>query len=185
MIFFKKAFIFFSIYVIMFMLTGRIKIFIFGGLELDLKKTDIEALLSEGNAVQLKPIGYSMYPMFIPGRDEAIIERPELSKLKRGDVVLYRRDSGKLVLHRIYRIKNGGFYLVGDNQKEVEGPLRGDRIKGVLTGFVRKGKKISANNPIYVLLSEIWLCLRPLRPAISKTVAALKRTFRIKGEKKA
>lgn len=138
------------------------------------KNVDILQLLEQGQSIQIKPQGYSMYPMFIPGRDEAVLQRTDPAKLKRGDVVLYRRDGGILVLHRIYRIKKNAFYMVGDNQREVEGPLREDQIKGVLTSFFRKGKHISVRHPIYILASRLWLFLRPVRPVFTKTAAAIK-----------
>ena len=53
---------------------------------------DIEQLLKQGNVIRIKPQGTSMYPLFVPGRDEACIERTDFSSLKRGDVILYRRD---------------------------------------------------------------------------------------------
>ena len=65
-----------------------------------------------------------MYPLFHPGRDEAVIEAYPIHLLRRGDIILYRREQGILVLHRICRITSDGFYLVGDNQTEIEGPLR-------------------------------------------------------------
>ena len=141
-------------------------------------KVDIESLLKQGQSIRIKPQGYSMYPMFIPERDEAIIDSADPSRLKRGDVILYRRDGGILVLHRICKVKKDGFYLVGDNQKEIEGPLRADQIKGVLTGFVRNGKLRSVNDPIYVLASRLWLLLRPARPVISRAGAKVKRLFK-------
>lgn len=165
---------------------------------------DIEQLLAEGNIIQIKPQGYSMYPLFLPGRDEAIIapvarvdvaagvpmngEKQDFvdpSRLKRGDVVLYRRDksddvgSGILVLHRIWQRKGDRFYLVGDNQKEIEGPLRPDQMRGILVGVVRKGRKISVKNPVYRVLTGIWLVMRPVRPVISRTVARIKRIGRV------
>lgn len=73
---------------------------------------DIEQLLKNDSAVKLKPQGYSMYPLFLPGRDEAVIEHCVPSELHRGDVILYRRVQGILVLHRICRI-TGWLYLVG------------------------------------------------------------------------
>lgn len=142
------------------------------------KKVDIERLLEQEQRVQLRPQGYSMYPLFVPGRDEAILEKAEASRLKRGDVVLYRRESGILVLHRICKVRKDGFYMVGDNQKEVEGPLHAEQIKGVLVGFVRRGKYRSARNLIYRAAAGLWLLLRPVRPVLSKTAAALKRSFR-------
>ena len=139
---------------------------------------DIEGLLAQGQTIQVQPQGYSMYPLFVPGRDAAVIERTQSAGLKRGDVVLYRRESGILVLHRICRVRKDGFYMVGDNQSQVEGPLRGAQIKGILTGFVRKGKYTSVKNPVYRLASRLWLFLRPVRPALSGTAAAVKRIFR-------
>lgn len=97
---------------------------------------DIEQLLKDGSAIRLKPQGYSMYPLFHPGRDEAVIEAYPIHLLRRGDIILYRREQGILVLHRICRITSDGFYLVGDNQTEIEGPLRPDQIRGKMTGVV-------------------------------------------------
>ena len=139
---------------------------------------DIEGLLAQGQTIQVQPQGYSMYPMFVPGRDEAIIGPVQIAPLKRGDVVLYRRESGILVLHRICRVRKDGFYMVGDNQSEVEGPLQGTQIKGILTGFIRKGKYRSVKNPVYRLASRMWLFLRPARPVLSRMAAAVKRTLR-------
>lgn len=138
---------------------------------------DIERLLAQGQSIQIQPQGYSMYPMFVPGRDAAVIGPAVTAQLKRGDVVLYRRASGILVLHRIWRIRKDGFYFVGDNQSEVEGPLPASRIRGVLTGFIRKGKYISVRNPLYRIASRLWLFLRPVRPALSKVAAAVKALF--------
>lgn len=153
-----------------------------------MERIDIEKLLQEGNNISIKPQGYSMYPVLVPGRDEAVIEPVNTEKLRRGDVVLYRRDKavasgGILVLHRIWKRRPEGFYLVGDNQKEIEGPLRPDQMKGIMVAMNRKGRYISVTNPVYRCLTGIWLMLRPLRPAISKTAAAIKRVIR--GGKKA
>jgi len=142
------------------------------------RKADIEKLLSEGRTVRLHPQGYSMYPMFTPGRDEAIIAPlADASGLKRGDVVLYRRDGSILVLHRICKINETGFYLVGDNQTAVEGPLRAGQMRGVLVAFIRNGKEISTDNTLYKLASLLWLFLRPVRRWITVPIAWLKRTL--------
>lgn len=131
---------------------------------------DIEALLAEGKRVQIHPQGYSMYPLFVPGRDEVILEKTDPETAKRGDVLLYRRTGGILVLHRVYRHDQSGFYMVGDHQKEIEGPLSEDQIRGRMTGFIRRGRSVSVKNPWYVLYSRLWLLLRPFRPAIEQIV---------------
>ena len=141
---------------------------------------DIEQLLKNGTAVQLKPQGYSMYPLFHPGRDEAIIETYPVDQLRRGDVILYRRDQGILVLHRICRITSDGFYLVGDNQTEIEGPLRPDQIRGKMTGVVRNGKSFSVSHPLYRVFSSIWLFLRPIRPLFWRITAFFRKILKTK-----
>lgn len=135
---------------------------------------DILSLLENGS-IQIKPKGYSMYPLFIPGRDYAIIDKADISKLKRGDVILYRRVNGILVLHRICRITMSGIYTVGDNQTQVEGPLSEKQVKGILTGIIRNGHKFSVQHPLYRFFSMLWLTLRPVRRPISLFVAKIKK----------
>lgn len=136
---------------------------------------DLEQLLLDGCTIQLKPQGYSMYPLFISGRDEALIERVPISTFKKGDVALYRRDKSILVLHRICRIDTSGFYMVGDNQSEVEGPLRPDQLRGKLVGVIRNGHSFSVENRIYRILSTLWLFMLPVRPLCFKLSAFLKK----------
>lgn len=139
------------------------------------QKADVEKLLAEGKTIQIKPQGYSMYPMFVPERDQAVIAPANVDRLKRGDVALYRRDSGTLVLHRIWKRRPEGFYMVGDNQDEIEGPLSQKQIIGRLTQFIRKGKTYSVSNPVYRAAAGIWLFLRPVRMPIMRVCAFFKK----------
>ena len=115
-----------------------------------------------------------MYPLFYPGRDEAIIEPVDPSDLRRGDVALYRRRQSILVLHRIYKIREQKFYMVGDNQSEIEGPLDSDQFLGRLCGFVHNGHTISVKNPLYRILSSLWLSMLPVRPVVYRTTRRLR-----------
>lgn len=142
------------------------------------EKRKIEELLQQGQTVQIAPQGYSMYPMLMPGRDQAILKRAEPEKLKKGDVVLYRRPGSILVLHRLCKHSSAGFFMVGDNQIEVEGPLSQEQILGVLTAFIRKGHHISVKNPVYVVCVRIWLFLRPVRRPFQLAAAFVKRIVR-------
>lgn len=117
-----------------------------------------------------------MYPLIVPGRDEVYVEQVLPETLRRGDVVLYRRVEGNiLVLHRIWKKERDTFFLVGDNQKEIEGPLADSQIKGKMTGILRNGHEISTANVIYRLYSRVWLWLRPCRPQISRMIHKLRR----------
>ena len=137
---------------------------------------EIEPLLKAGACIQIYPQGYSMYPFIDPRRDEAGIE--EGSALRRGDVVLYRRENGMLVLHRIYKIGQDGLYLLGDHQTAIEGPVRREQVKGKMTGMVRDGRYMDVGNPGYRMLSVVWLWLRPARRVIMVPAARLRRMVR-------
>ena len=102
----------------------------------------------------------------------------EGSALRRGDVVLYRRENGMLVLHRIYKIGQDGLYLLGDHQTAIEGPVRREQVKGKMTGMVRDGRYMDVGNPGYRMLSVVWLWLRPARRVIMVPAARLWRMVR-------
>lgn len=58
--------------------------------------------------------------------------------------------------------------MIGDNQMEVEGPLRPEQIRGVLLAFIKKGRKISVKNPFYIVISRLWMLAKPLRGIVRK-----------------
>lgn len=120
-------------------------------------------MLQEGHKLKIAPHGYSMYPFLISDRDEVVLKIPQ-RKLKRGDVVLYRRENGIHVLHRIHHIKNNSYFLIGDSQTEIEGPLEEKQIFAVAESIIRKGKTISCESKGYLLLYGIWLRIRIIRP---------------------
>lgn len=134
----------------------------------DMEKVDIEKMLLAGATVSIKPIGSSMCPLFAPDRDRAVVAPIESNTVfHRGDVIVYRRRSeNKLVIHRIWRVKKDGLYLIGDNQTEIEGPVSTSDVKGIMIAMVRKGRNISVHNLLYVLYTRLWLLLRPVRPTI-------------------
>lgn len=148
------------------------------GMERGMQMQDIEEILDSGKAVRLSPRGYSMYPVIVPGRDEVIVQKADTAKLKRGDVALYRRDGSILVIHRICRKDEKGFYMVGDNQTEIEGPLRPDQIRGKMTALVRNGREIDVRAPGYRIPCSIWLFMRPVRRPVSLAAAAVKRLLK-------
>ena len=39
--------------------------------------------LLENHTIQVQPQGYSMYPLFVPGRDSAVIEKADCDRLKK------------------------------------------------------------------------------------------------------
>ena len=110
-------------------------------------------------------VGTSMLPLLRPKRDLIIIERAA-SRLKKYDVPLYKRDSGKYVLHRIVKIRPDGYVLCGDNQWRREYGVTDRQIIGMLTGFVRDGREISVTDQRYRLYVHVWCDLFWLRAGL-------------------
>ena len=74
------------------------------------------AVMEEAQTVPLIISGNSMSPFLVHGRDTVYLSKIT-SPLKKGDMILYRRDSGDYILHRICRVKGDtaakGQLLVG------------------------------------------------------------------------
>ena len=145
------------------------------------EKTDLEKLLRSGTPVGFYPQGTSMYPTIVPGRDNVIVEPLADTIPKRGDVLLFRRPDnapvypGKLILHRVWKVKNDGIYMVGDNEKMVEGPLPIECFIGIMTELNRKGKQIKVTGLFYRILTKSWLFIRPIRFVVAKPLKIFKR----------
>jgi signal peptidase I len=116
-----------------------------------------EDIISEQGKLVYTNVGDSMYP-FIKPRDLLVIEKIN-SPLKKYDVPLYKRDTGQYVLHRIVKIKNGEYYICGDNRAYLERGIEDRHIIGLLTEIVRDGKTISVYSSKY----RFYTSLLPFR----------------------
>lgn len=126
-------------------------------------------LASKGETVSTVVSGSSMTPFLSANRDCVFLKVPE-KPLKIGDIVLFTRENGDYVLHRIRKIKNNNYYLVGDRQTALEGPVPLERIHCVVTAVKRKGRLISKKNPLWFFYSKIWIRLCFLRPVFFKAI---------------
>ena len=97
-----------------------------------------EDVIAEQGRLVYTNVGDSMFPLIREG-NLLIIEAVK-EPLRVGDIPLYKRDSGQYVLHRIVKIKNGKYWMKGDNRADVEKGITDKHIIGVLTGIVRNGK---------------------------------------------
>lgn len=142
-----------------------------------------EELLRAGLSIQVSPTGWSMYPMFVPGRDWAVLEPIEPGyRVGRGDVILFRRRGGILVMHRVLSARpDGTFWFVGDNLPDIERGVGADQLIGILTGFTRKGREHRVDEWTYRAASAAWLLLRPLRPLGHQIMSLARRLLRREG----
>lgn len=117
-------------------------------------RSSFEQVIEEKGELIYTNVGDSMYPLIRP-RDLLVIKRPELP-LRRLDIPLYKRDNGQYVLHRIVKIKNGEYYICGDNRVGIETGITDRHIIGVLTDIIRGGETISVYNFRNRLYAHTW-----------------------------
>jgi len=121
----------------------------------------LQVQLDNGGRAVLTVTGVSMLPILRDRRDS--VELVRVTKpLKRGDLILYRRENGQYVLHRIVRADAEGFICCGDNQWEPEEVTAG-QVMAVVSGFVRAGKSHSVTHKGYRLYAWLWTGLFPVR----------------------
>ena len=112
-----------------------------------------EELLKKDGKLVYRTRGVSMLPMLHENRDLVIIRVP-VSRLKRYDVALYRRE-GAYVLHRVIGVEEGYYRILGDNTYAVE-LVPDSEVIGVLTSFVRKGKTYQVTDAKYRAYVRFW-----------------------------
>ena len=126
-------------------------------------------LLEDENITALPLVisGNSMSPFLVHGRDTVYLshlDRPA----KRGDVLLYKRDSGAYILHRVYKADKDSYTMVGDAQTQLEQDIRPDQIIAIMTSALRKGKLQKKGSFWWEFFEKLWIKIIPLRPMLTK-----------------
>ncbi len=117
----------------------------------------IAEVLEKGGTFLLYPNGRSMLPTIRPGKDAVYLSTP--SQLRKGEMILYRRQNGSFVLHRIVAIKEDGTYVLrGDNQYYDENGIFPSQIIAVVRRYTRDKKEIDCTS----LSHRLYLCRRNL-----------------------
>ena len=81
----------------------------------------IKEVTSSGGEFCLYTRGTSMLPTIKEGVHSVMLASPD--GIRVGDVILYERENGQYVLHRLIRIKGDEYFTCGDNQFAVEGGI--------------------------------------------------------------
>ena len=89
--------------------------------------------------------GDSMLPFLRGGTDKVIISKDKT--INKYDVVLYKNNENKNVLHRVIDIKDNNYYLRGDNTIVTETICKDD-ILGVLVGYYHINEYVDINDEI-------------------------------------
>ena len=101
---------------------------------------EYRTLVQQVDMVPLVVSGSSMTPFLVHGRDTVYLSKVG-RPLRRGDIVLYRRKSGAYILHRICRVRDGAFDIVGDAQTVIERGIEEKQIFAVVRAAKRTGRR--------------------------------------------
>lgn len=120
--------------------------------------------LEKGGEVKLPVKGISMYPLICSGRDYVIISKTDT--VGKYDIVLYTREDGSYILHRIVGSNKHGYKLAGDLETEKELGVSEESILAKVHTVIRGKRVISADSFWYKVYSRLWVWLMPLRPCM-------------------
>ena len=98
----------------------------------------LEAVLERGLPFRFKARGCSMYPA-IKDRDVITVSPLAGRAPGVGDVVAFRSDEERLVVHRIVAAADGSYELRGDNCPMGDGRVSCDAVLGVVTRVESRG----------------------------------------------
>lgn len=136
----------------------------------------IEEKLKMGGEVAFKPNGTSMLPMLRPGKDSVIIKKED--KILKNDVVLYKRENGQFVLHRIVGKRKDGYVMRGDNQWFFEKGVSKQMVIGKMVAFTRNNRRIGCKNIVYIMyigLSKVLWLSKIVKKVLFKIIKTIKK----------
>lgn len=127
----------------------------------------LDRIRERGHLV-LRVVGGSMGPWFVPG-DLLIVQRVEPRSVRRGNVVVFRRN-GLLIAHRVISVRGAGptgepcWKTKGDSAEQPDPPVFERELVGYVTSIERDGQSFSLESPTWVaagwVLAHVSPCSR-------------------------
>ena len=142
--------------------------------------TVLRELVESGMEASCVIAGGSMAPFLCDGRDVIVFSAPDenAKPLSRGDMVFYRRDDGRYIMHRIVRKEKDGTYTItGDAQNVLERGVRREQIFARVTKARSKWKWITQGNFWWEVIEHLWIspCVIPLRRPVLAVYGRVKK----------
>ena len=101
--------------------------------------------------------GTSMWPLLQEDKSLVQLTVQGLDLLKKGDLVLYQRQDGTLVLHRIMQVTaKHTFRVCGDHQWKLEEEIKQKQILAVAQGCFCDGRYVDFHSWRYGLYHLLW-----------------------------
>lgn len=135
-------------------------------------------ILDVGRQLLIPVSGNSMMPFLCAGRDYVLLESVKFHPVKRGDIVLFQRETGQFVLHRVWSADRDSYKMIGDGQEFIEGPIGAQQLRAVAVGIKRKGTWLRKGSCWNLFFRWIWLRVVPYRTRILRCYSRLRGRIR-------
>ncbi|MBP3436541.1 MAG: S24/S26 family peptidase [Clostridia bacterium] len=110
----------------------------------------MEEVIKAGKTFRLFPMGNSMRPLLREGKDSVLLVYISPQDVQGNDMILYRREDGAFVLHRVVAVeKDGTLTLRGDSQYYNETGISKEQVIALVQGFYRGGKYHDCESSLY------------------------------------
>lgn len=130
---------------------------------------NIELCIKELGCAVVPINGTSMLPLLEEGKALVDVVSINQKQLKKGDVILYKRGNGTLVLHRIIKIESEDVFIaLGDHQFTNAEKVNTNQIIAVARGFFINGNYVDEKKLRYRIYKRIWLSSLTLRKYLLK-----------------
>ncbi len=125
------------------------------------KVYNAKEILEKSGCYCTKIVGVSMNPFIWQSRDTVFIVK-KTERLKKYDVALYISNKGDYVLHRVKKVRENSYDIVGDNNFVLDKFVPESSVIGVLEGYYKRDKYIKCSSRLYKFKSRIY-CFLPIK----------------------
>lgn len=124
------------------------------------------ALISEtvslGSSFVLSVTGNSMYPILRHNKDKVELVSTQIRPVKKGEIVLFRRDSGMCILHRIVKIIDEHTCVAKGDAQGWDEIVKRDNVIAVVSRIYVNNRWISCDSFWYKNKCRLWSVVKPL-----------------------
>ncbi|MBQ2775359.1 MAG: S24/S26 family peptidase [Clostridia bacterium] len=134
----------------------------------------LQDVIENGGHVPIYVSGHSMNPFLKNGIDMVWLRACEPSDFKCGQILLFKRKDGSLILHRIRKVlPNNKLLMNGDAQTWCE-EISQEQAMAVAYKFSRNEKDIFSDSLKFKTLNFFWYPTRAIRPIIFRLINVFK-----------
>ena len=138
-------------------------------LEIDTREyvTVLKEMVEQGLELSMTVAGTSMEPFLLHNRDKIYFRKLD-GTIKKGDMVFYQRATGAYVMHRVMKVKKQQYYMAGDQQTFLEGPIEEQQIFAKVVSVERAGVWLTEEDCVWKFYANWWRRLIWVRKVINK-----------------